>query len=129
MPVSFSDAALRHRSDAKHLASDSRFQNAGHLIGFAAECLVKCYLVKGGIQIDQHSGLRVHFPHLTQAIIRNGHGRLMKLLLPIVTTSSFLAGWTAELRYENALSAASAHVKWKQWIADVELLFKAAGIP
>jgi hypothetical protein len=61
---SFPDAARRHRSDAKHLATNQRFQNAGHLIGFAAECFAKEILEGAGIKIDKPSGFKVHFPEL-----------------------------------------------------------------
>jgi hypothetical protein len=44
---SFSDAARRHRTDAKHLATDQRFQNAGHLIGNPSRLIF--YSVKGAV--------------------------------------------------------------------------------
>jgi transposase-like protein len=78
---SFPDAARRHWSDAKHLATNHRFQNVGHLLGFAAECLAKEILESAGIKIDSSSGLREHFPKLRDRIRMNGHSRAMVLPL------------------------------------------------
>jgi hypothetical protein len=125
----FPDSARRHRSDAKHLAANRRFQNAGHLLGFAAECLAKEILAGAGITLDKSSGLREHFPQLGNQIRRNGRTRVMTLLTPIVRRSTFLDGWTAECRYEANISQADAEIRFNSWHADVEALFKTAGIP
>ncbi|HLJ63630.1 MAG TPA: hypothetical protein VKT70_05960, partial [Stellaceae bacterium] len=37
----YREASRRHYCDACHLANDGRFDSAGHLIGFAAECAIK----------------------------------------------------------------------------------------
>ena len=129
MAYSFSDSAKRHRADAKHLASDQRLQNAGHLIGFAAECLTKAVLEDARIQIDKPSGLRVHFPQLATAIRIRGYGRLMGALLPILSRSDFLNGWKAELRYEKDQIISQANADWQKWVGDVDDLFVAAGRP
>jgi hypothetical protein len=126
---SFPDAARRHRSDAKHLATNQRFQNAGHLIGFAAECLVKEILEGAGIKIDKPSGFKVHFPELQKQVRLQGRTRAMVLLAPIVSRSTFLGGWAAECRYENDILPSDGEVRFNSWVADVESLFKAAGIP
>ena len=125
----FPDAARRHRSDAKHLALDRRFQNAGHLLGFAAECLAKEILAGAGITLDKTSGLREHFPQLGNQICMNGRTRVMALLMPIVRASTFLDGWKAECRYEANIFQADAETRFNAWHADVDALFKAAGIP
>jgi hypothetical protein len=129
MPESFADAAPRHREDAKRLAIDSRFQNAGHLIGFAAECLVKSMLQSGGVTIDKPSGLRVHFPDLSQKIAIKGHSRLMGALLPVLNQTDFLELWRAELRYESDLAVLDAQTQWQRWVTQVDTLFYLAGIP
>jgi hypothetical protein len=126
---SFPDAARRHRSDAKHLAAHDRFQNAGHLLGFAAECLAKEVLQAAGIVIDKPSGLKEHFPKLGRQIQIMGRGRIMTLLLPIVTKSAFLGGWQAECRYEANMPQSDAETRYYSWQADVDSLFNAAGIP
>lgn len=125
----FPDAARRHRNDAKQLAADRRFQNAGHLLGFAAECLAKEILAGVGITLDKASGLREHFPELGNQIRRNGRTRVMALLTPIVRPSTFLDGWTAECRYEANILQTDAETRFNAWHADVNSLFKGAGIP
>jgi hypothetical protein len=128
MSDSFANAASRHRADAKHLAENRRFQNAGHLIGFAAECWVKATLQQQGIKIDRDSGLRVHFPKLVQVITTKGYGRGMLALQPIIENENFLQSWRAELRYEDDIEAQTAEQRWQAWITDVEQLFNNAGI-
>jgi hypothetical protein len=126
---SFPDAARRQRNDAKHLAADDRFQNAGHLLGFAAECLAKEILQGAGIVIDRPSSLKEHFPKLGHQIRRLGHSRVMALLLPIVAKPAFLSGWQAECRYEANMLRSAAETRFHLWSADVDSLFTAAGIP
>jgi hypothetical protein len=126
---SFSDAARRHRNDAKRLAKDDRFQNAGHLLGFAAECLAKAILQGAGIVIDKPSGLKEHFPKLGDQIRQQGHGRAMAALLPIVAKRAFLSGWQAECRYEANMPRSDAETRFHSWRTDVDSLFNAAGIP
>ena len=129
MSDSFLDSAHRHRSDAKHLATDRRFQNAGHLIGFAAECLVKDILERASITIDKASGFREHFPKLQTKVRMNGRTRVMRQLTPIVRGATFLHGWAAEGRYEHDISDSSAEKRFLSWVAEVDALFRTAGIP
>lgn len=129
MANSFPDAARRHRGDAKHLATNHRFQNAGHLLGFAAECLAKEILERAGIAIDKPSGLREHFPKLGRTIRTDGRTRVMALLAPIVLRSAFLDGWEAECRYEANILETDAETRFNSWLTDVDSLFNAAGIP
>jgi hypothetical protein len=126
---SFPDSARRHRNDARSLATGHRFQNAGHLLGFAAECLAKEILANAGITIDKSSGFREHFPKLGQRIRMDGRTRVMALLTPVVSTATFLDGWQAECRYEANLTLQDAETRFNSWWADVDPLFKAAGIP
>ncbi len=129
MADSFPDAARRHRGDAKSLANGGRFLNAGHLIGFAAECLAKEILIGAGITIDQPPGFREHFPRLADKIRIDGRTRVMALLTPIISTPKFLDGWRPECRYEANIAAHDAELRFNAWHADVDSLFKAARIP
>ena len=125
----FPDAARRHRSDARDLAAHNRYQNAGHLIGFAAECLAKDLLQSAGINVDKASGFKKHFPELGSKIKIDGRTRVMAILAPIVSATTFLDGWTADGRYEANLATADAELRFNSWSADVESIFRAAGIP
>ena len=128
MADSFPDAARRHRHDARHLAQAQRFQNAGHLIGFAAECLVKEVLEQAGIRIDKQSNLKVHFPSLTQRVALHAKDRAILLLKPVTTNPGFLRGWQAEGRYEANATVADAERLYLIWSGDVDTLFRGVGV-
>ena len=120
MADSFPASARRHRNDGNHLAANGRFQNGGHLLGFAAECLAKEILQGAGIVIDGPSGLKEHFPKLGRQIRTLGHSRIMAPLLPIVRNSAFLNGWQAECRYEANMPRNDAEARYHSWRADVD---------
>ena len=122
--MSFADAAIRHRDDARHLASSKRFQNAGHLIGFAAECLVKAELQKAGITVDKD--LRKHFPILTQRIGLHATGRLAAAIWEVIQAPKFLDRWQADRRYDATLDPHAAETEYRTWEADVSNLFRQA---
>ncbi len=126
MVENYSHAANRLRHDAKKLASDGRFQNAGYLIGLAAECLVKRFLENDGVSIDKQSQFRCHFPNLGQKIMQHATGRNMSKLRRAMS-ENFLLGWQIELRYEENSDAVNARARWNNWQTDVNGLFRAAG--
>ena len=128
MADNFGHAAELHRRDAKKLAAHSCHQTAGHLIGFAAECLVKAVLTRAGEPTDRASGLRCHFPALKAEIRKKGSNRIM-IQLSHMLPDSFLDGWTAELRYEPDIDAAKAEERWCRWHSDVQTLFHQFGRP
>lgn len=121
--MSFADSALRHREDARYLAVSQRYQNAGHLIGFAAECLVKAEMERAGITVDKN--LRAHFPDLTQKIQTHAAGRLAGALWGVVGSPKFLNGWRADRRYDADLPAVDASDQYRGWENDVNDLFRA----
>lgn len=81
---SYPDAAARSFLAALVLDDAGDPATSGHLYGVAAECAVKSTLERAGIAIDRRSGLRVHFPDLTQAIALNGATRHMLPLLSLL---------------------------------------------
>lgn len=129
MVDSFIESARRHRTDARHLAADQRYQNGGHLIGFAAECLAKEVLTNAGIVIDRRSGFWKHFPLLGDRIRLDARTRAMVALIPILRSADFLAGWSANSRYEAAMPESDAETRYLDWRADVDALFHAVGVP
>ena len=64
---SFEYAARRHFADAEDLAGRRRLDNAGHLIGLAAECAVK-----HAIRQIVPNPRRIHFPELTAEVRKLG---------------------------------------------------------
>ena len=64
---SFEHAAKRHFADAEDLAGRQRLDNAGYLIGLAAECAVK-----HAVRNVAPNPPRIHFPELTAGIRQLG---------------------------------------------------------
>ena len=52
MCINFYDAFIRHDADANLLLTSSRWANADHLFGLAAECALKAILLQQGIPSD-----------------------------------------------------------------------------
>lgn len=131
MTQSYYDSAMRHRADAVHLAAGERFQNAGHLIGLAAECLVKSLLEQAGVVVAPRTQFWRHFPGLGREVVGiDGKSSLMRLLAPIVAKGdNFLRGWEVEDRYASTLPITDGRPRYDSWKKDVAALFEAAGLP
>jgi len=131
MTQGYYDSAMRHRADAAHLAGGERFQNAGHLIGLAAECLVKSLLEQAGVVVAPRTRFWRHFPDLGRRVVEiDGKSSLMRLLAPIVAKGDdFLRGWEVEDRYASTLSITDGRPRYESWEQDVATLFEAAGLP
>lgn len=121
---SYDSAALRHYNDAKFLNSSGKLDNAGHLIGFAAECAIKYKISTLPSSQDNPHG---HFPslliiarkHLTQ---RSGHTTSMLNFLK----SDILHGWTVNRRYDK--TGATSQDELDKWIAETGRLFACANL-
>ena len=107
----YRDAALRHFVDARSLAAVERWDSAGHLMGFAAECSVK-HAVK------ERTGSPVphcHFPDLTRKIRtlggRNALHQVRRALSRPGQPTAF-DDWDVDMRY-----AATGSVKSAQYSA------------
>ena len=121
----YEDAAARHFSDADLLAQDCRWDDAGHLMGFAAECAVK-HAVRRTLQVDVP---RCHFPDLTSRVRsiggRNALGKVRGALNRPGTPTAF-HDWAVDMRYR-----ASGHVsgdQFKVWKRAAGRLLAAAGV-
>jgi hypothetical protein len=101
MPESYDEAALRHYNDAEHLAKSQRFDNAGHLVGFAAECAIK-YAFE---VIEQEASPRLHLPELVNVVLKRIHGRSCRQSplrdLLVKTRYGFFHTWRVNARYYN----------------------------
>jgi hypothetical protein len=110
MPEVYDDAALRHFADAEYLSSNGRFDSAGHLIGFAAECAVK-YAVASLRPSDVP---HLHFPELINAAKRQLKGRQTQSIFTILQSPSFMKGWLIVQRYSaNGLVTKEAYDRWR----------------
>ncbi|MDR2376699.1 MAG: hypothetical protein LBD96_09720 [Treponema sp.] len=56
MQTDFYNAYKRHWEDADYLFNDSRWANADHLYGYAAECGLKCLMRQFGMILDPATG-------------------------------------------------------------------------
>lgn len=111
MPEDYAAAAARHFADAERLARSGRYDNAGHLIGFAAECAVK-HCVKNLRPTADAPYL--HFPDLVEKAKRLIHGRRKHSLFTLLEQKDYMAGWSIGSRYssDNAVTA-QAYSNWR----------------
>ena len=121
----YKGAALRHFDDARYLATDSRWDDARHLMGFAAECSVK-----HAVQQHTRSAVpHVHFPELTRSIRTLG-GR--NVLHPVRQALSRLGqptafdDWDVGMRYAATGSVSSD--QYHEWRRATGRVMAAAGI-
>ena len=124
MPENYHDAALRHFKDSERLAGEQRFDNAGHLIGFAAECALKHHF---GITALQ-STPKTHLPDLAAAMrkrfsARDPNQAAMYSLLTIIGPGYF-AGWSVNDRYGQDGTISEA--RYNRWREQARRTFGAA---
>lgn len=127
MPENYHDAALRHFHDSERLAGEQRFDNAGHLIGFAAECALKHHF---GITASQNTP-KTHLPDLAAAMRRRFSARdpnqaAMYSLLNNIGPGYF-SGWSVNDRYgeDDTIS----EVRYNRWREQARRTFGAARLP
>lgn len=120
-PEDYAGAAVRHFSDALTLKVSGRLDNAGHLIGFAAECAIKHNIGK-----VSDGSLALHLPELLPAArkrlgTRVGYTSMFNLL-----KGDVLPAWYVDHRY-SATGKVSPEVL-AGWEATVKRLLAAAGL-
>ena len=123
MAENYESAALRHFDDADTLRANGRMDNAGHLVGFAAECAIKH-------QICSLQG-RVHCPllHFPEILIparklqgpRSGYTEMYKVL-----KGDIFKSWSVHRRYHETGNTDLSDLT--QWFADTRRLFATAGL-
>ena len=122
---SFEHAARRHFADAQDLADRQRLDNAGHLIGLAAECAVK-HAVRHVTRTPPH----LHFPELTAGIRQLGGrhpvvSKIRRALSPPAHGSVF-GDWSIAMRY-----GADGHIvdaQYRKWKVAAGQIMSAASI-
>ena len=121
----YEHAARRHFADAEDLAGRRRLDNAGHLIGLAAECAVKHAFRQAG-----PNPRPIHFPQLTAEVRKLGGrhpvvSKIRRALSPPEHGSVF-DDWSIAMRYR-----ADGHVaddQYRKWKVAAGQIMSAASI-
>jgi hypothetical protein len=120
----YDSAAIRHFLDAKSLRANGQMDNAGHLIGFAAECAIKHKLVTLSPQADKPHGhlptfLNIARKHLSQ---RSGTTTSMFSLLK----NEVLVNWDVGRRYYETGHTTQAELD--AWFTDAGRILASANL-
>ena len=117
----YESAALRHFTDAKTLNLAGRLDNAGHLIGFAAECAIKHQLAK----FSPPQKVSGHFPELLLAARKRlGVRSAYSVNMYEVVKAEIFAGWLVDRRYY--VTGHTSDKEMTQWLRQTQRLFACA---
>ena len=123
MAESYSEAALRHSVDADHLAANGHLGGAGYLIGFVAECAIKCAINSTRPTADTP---HVHLPKLVEGARKILKGRRRHAVFQLLERPNFMAGWAIEVRY--AADGAVDATCFERWRKDANRALAAANL-
>jgi hypothetical protein len=123
MPESYSEAAVRHFSDADHLAAGQHLDGAGYLIGYAVECAIKSAVENMRPTADAP---HLHLPTLVEKAKKALQGRRKHSVFTVLERPGFMAGWAVSLRYEADMTIDAE--TFKAWRADASRTISAAGL-
>ena len=127
MLEAYGEAAKRHYADAKVLAAEQRYDNAGHLVGFAAECALKHAL---DLHEPQKENPRLHLPQIVDVMLkrlssRNPRTAMLRTLL-LQGQTTFFQDYNVSDRYSANGTVTSA--MYAQWESLAKRTLGAAGI-
>jgi hypothetical protein len=94
----YRSAAVRHFEDAKYLFDSNKIDNAGHLIGFAAECAIKYKITTLTPSQGTPHG---HFPEIINIAKKHLHGRNPALSMHQLLIQGGFTGWNVNRRYHR----------------------------
>jgi hypothetical protein len=115
-------AAIRHFADAELLAKDQRWDGAGHLVGFAAECALKHKIDT----LQPRGAPHCHFPEILGVARRHLNRRRHTAIHAILKLPNLMEGWNVSLRYSG--DAAVDEGKYGLWRDHAARLVGAAGL-
>ncbi len=119
----YDSSAIRHYKDASFLLDESCLDNAGHLVGFAAECAVKHAIQK----LQNHSNpVYDHFPSLAAPARQQFQSRAQFHALANLIDANFLRNWDVNRRYKASGDATLPEVRG--WFENARKIMAAAGI-
>lgn len=123
MAENYQSAALRHFEDAMTLRTSGRSDNAGHLIGFAAECAIKYRIVSLRPTTNSPHG---HFPDILIAARKHLGARSGYTQMFDVLKGDIFVGWHVNHRYDETGSTGESDLA--KWFNITKRLFATAGL-
>lgn len=116
-------SAFRHLHDAQQLAALGRYDNAGHLIGFAGECAMKCKMKSMKLSGPDMIG---HHP-VPQGVIKRAmqRNRMSGQWLALVSSKKLFDGWSVDQRYSPDSTVTLA--KYTEWLKDATTIISLLG--
>ena len=121
MPEDYRSAALRHYTDAEMLAEQKRYDNAGHLLGFAGECAIKSAIMAYSGTQPEHE----HFPKLVD-VARKKFNNMRDSCMRLALSNDVFSGWRVEQRYDSTDTIDI--LSYEAWRRDARRLMGAAGL-
>jgi hypothetical protein len=123
LPEDYESAAYRHFEDAIALQSAGRTDNAGHLIGFAAECAIKYKLSTLRPLNNSPHG---HFPEILIIARKHLGSRANYSSMYDILKGNIFIGWHVNRRYDETGNTDPADLT--SWFAVTKRLFATAGL-
>lgn len=123
MLENYETAALRHFSDAELLRASGKGDNAGHLIGFAAECAIKYRITS--LQPDNASP-HGHLPDLLVAARKHLGSRGSYTGMFDVLKAEIFKSWHVNRRYSE--SGETTEEELEAWFQVTKRIFATAGL-
>ena len=121
----YDSAAIRHYEDAQLLRASGKFDNSGHLVGFAAECAIKHQIsfLKPG-QPSPHG----HLPDFLTVARKhlNGRGNYPYPEMFNVVKENIFSGWNVNRRYYQ--TGNTTETELISWFKVTKRLFVSAKI-
>lgn len=101
--LDFYDAHLRHLRDAEILYAQSRWANADHLYGFAAECGLKRLMQAFGMDVNNMQDDKKHVSNIRNRYetYRSGRQAGAGYILPASFNSFSNPYWDVNQRYDH----------------------------
>jgi hypothetical protein len=119
----YDSAAIRHYEDAQFLRDAGKLDNAGHLVGFAAECAIKHQIasLKPGLP-----GSHGHLPDFLTVARKhlNGRGNFPYPEMLNIVKLNIFNGWSVSRRYYQTGNTTDDELA--TWFRETKRLFAAA---
>jgi hypothetical protein len=122
-PEDYHAAAIRHYRDATSLRDVGRFDNAGHLIGFSAECAIKYRIDALGLGAPSPAQ---HLPEILAAARKRLGERSSYASMFNLLKGTIFADWAVDHRYSTTGKVTEEQVL--AWFLITQRLMAAANI-